>query len=133
MGEAGHEAGAAASAEGDELQLYELVVDAIRQALRDEAGGGEPELARRMVGGQIVFRDREGRTVKETDAHTLFRKVTAIREKLRVLEQKLNNHPKLDDGDKAELQGYLTRCYGSLTTFNFLFREDADKFKGTRG
>ncbi|HHO53150.1 MAG TPA: hypothetical protein ENK18_20315 [Deltaproteobacteria bacterium] len=115
-----------------EADLYELVIDAVRQALRDEAGGGDAALTRRMVGGHVAFRDAEGRTIKEIDAHTLFRKITAIRERLRVLEQKLNNHAKLDDGDKAELQGYLTRCYGSLTTFNFLFRDDADKFKGTR-
>lgn len=117
--------------EEGEAELYELVIDAVRQALRDEAGGGDVRLASRMVGGQVLFRDGQGRTVKEIDSHTLFRKVTSVREKLRVLEQKLNNHPKLDDGDKAELQAYLTRCYGSLTTFNFLFRDDADKLKGT--
>ncbi|MBX2803408.1 MAG: hypothetical protein KTR31_37350 [Myxococcales bacterium] len=112
-------------------ELYEIVVDAVRQGLREEAGGGDPALARRLVGGLVIFRDREGRTVKETDAHTLFRKVTSIREKLRVLEQKINNHDKLDEGDKAELQGYLTRAYGSLTTFNFLFRDEEDRFKGS--
>jgi len=117
----------------DPSELYEVVVDAVRQALRDEAGGGEPSLSPRMVGGHVAFRDSEGRVVKEVDAHTLFRKVTAVREKLRVLEQKLNNHPKLDPGDVAELQAYLTRSFGSLTTFNFLFREDADKFRGSGG
>lgn len=112
-------------------ELYDLVYDAVRQAIADEAGGTGVGLSKRMVGGAVLFRDDEGRTVKEVETHVFFRKVTAIREKLRVLEQKLNNHPGLSGEDKAELQGYVTRCYGSLTTFNFLFRDEDDKFKGT--
>lgn len=115
----------------DPNETYDLVYDAVRQALADDAGGTGPALSRRMVGGAVLFRDDEGRTVKEVETHVLFRKVTAIREKLRVLEQKLNNHDALPPADKAELQGYVTRCYGSLTTFNFLFRDEEDKFKGT--
>jgi len=110
--------------------LYEMVVEAVHQALRDEAGGGDIALSRRLVTGHVVFRDREGRTVKEVDVHTFFRKITSVREKLRVLEQKINNHDKLDASDKAELQAYLTRSYGSLTTFNFLFRDEDDRFRG---
>lgn len=112
-------------------ELYELVVEAVHQALRDEAGGGDAALSRRLMTGHVIFRDREGRTVKEIDVHTLFRKITSVREKLRVLEQKINNHEKLDDAEKAELQAYLTRSYGSLTTFNFLFRDEDDRFKGS--
>ncbi len=116
--------------EGDDL--YELVTEAVRQALRDEAGGGEVALSRRMVGGHVAFRDSEGRVVKEVDTHTFFRKVTAVREKLRVLEQKINNHEQLSPGDKSDLQAYISRCYGSLTTFNFLFRDEEDKMRGGR-
>ncbi|MEO0588386.1 MAG: hypothetical protein AAF078_12195, partial [Planctomycetota bacterium] len=65
--------------------IFEMVVEAVNQALRDEAGGGEIALSRRLVTGHVVFRDREGRTVKEVDVHTLFRKITSVREKLRVL------------------------------------------------
>lgn len=114
-------------------EIYELVVEAIRQGFRDESGGGSAALSKRMVGGHVAFRDAEGRIVKEVDAHTLFRKVTSVREKLRVLEQKLNNHGSLDEAQKAELQTYITRCYGSLTTFNFLFRDEEDRFKGGGG
>ena len=53
-----------------------------------------------------------------------------IREKLRVLEQKINNHDKLDDNDRLQLQQYVTGCYGSLTTFNVLFRDKDDQFVG---
>lgn len=111
--------------------LYDLVVDAVRQALREERGGDDVPLAKRMAGGKVVFVDNEGRTFKEVEAAVVFRKVTAVREKLRVLEQKLNNTEALSLQDRAELQGYLTRCYGSLTTFNFLFRDEADKMKGS--
>lgn len=114
-------------------QLYELVVDAVRQALRDEAGGGDPRIAKRMVGGRVIFEDAEGRRFKETDAFSFFRKVTAVRERLRVLEQKINNNDTLGADEKAELQALLSRAYGSLTTFNFLFRDEGDKFSGSGG
>lgn len=114
-------------------ELYELVVDAVRQALQDEAGGAGVPISRRMIEGQVIFQDDQGRVVKQVPADALFKKVTSIREKLRVMEQKLNNHPDLSAADKAELQGYLTRCYGSLTTFNFLFRDEKDQFQGTGG
>ena len=112
-------------------ETYDLVYDAVRQALADDAGGTATALSKRLIGGAVLFRDDEGRTVKEVETHVFFRKVTAIREKLRVLEQKLNNHDGLSPGDKAELQAYVTKCYGSLTTFNFLFRDEEDKFKGS--
>lgn len=117
----------------DTQEVYELVVDAVRQALADEAGGGEVAIHRRMAEGAVAFRDAQGKVVKEVPASVIFRKVTSIREKLRVMEQKINNHPVLTDEDKVELQAYITRCYGSLTTFNFLFRDEEDQFRGTGG
>jgi hypothetical protein len=112
-------------------ELYETVLEAVRQALAERAEGDPVAISRRMARGLVLFRDDEGRTMKEMEAAVFFKKVTAIREKLRVLEQKLNNHPALPAEDRAELQGYVTRCYGTLTTFNFLFRDEEDKFKGT--
>ena len=110
--------------------LYELVTEAVRDALA-EGDGGPVALSRRMVGGSVVFRDAEGRVAKEVDATVFFKKVTAGREKLRVLEQKINGHGALDHAERAELQAYVTRCYGSLTTFHFLFRDDDDRFRGS--
>ncbi len=117
----------------DSETLYELVVDAVRQSLQQEQGGRDTVIAARMVGGRVIFEDDQGRQVKDIPVEALFRKVTAVREKLRVLEQKINNHPRLDVADKADLQSYLTRCYGSLTTFNFLFAEESDRFRGSGG
>ena len=112
-------------------EIYELVVDAVRAALQEEQGGSSIRMARRMVEGTVTFTDTQGRTVKEVPAELFFKKVTSVREKLRVLEQKINNHGHLSTSDRAELQAYLTRCYGSLTTFNFLFLHDQDRFRGT--
>ena len=56
-----------------------------------------------------------------------------VRDRLRVLEQKLNAHAKLSDAEKVEMQQYITKCYGSLTSFNLLFRDKNDTFVGEKG
>lgn len=66
---------------------------------------------------------------KEIPIETFFKKITSVREKLRVLEQNINNHAKLDEGDKIHLQQYISRAYGSLTTFNILFKHKAEHFR----
>ena len=55
-----------------------------------------------------------------------------IRDRLRVLEQKINTNPKLTGEDKIQLQQYVTGCYGSLTTFNVLFADREDQFIGQK-
>lgn len=117
----------------DDDAIYELVHEAVTQALEAQQGGQDIRLTTRMIGGRVIFEDDEGREVKAIPIASLFKKVTAVRERLRVLEQKINNHASLDQAKVAELQAYITRAYGSLTTFNFLFLHERDKFRGTGG
>lgn len=89
-------------------------------------------LGGKWMGGTLIIEpsDRSLQS-KEIPVETFFRKIVMVREKLRVLEQNINNHPKLDDEDRVNMQQYITRCYGSLTTFNVLFAYKEDQFKGS--
>jgi hypothetical protein len=90
------------------------------------------ELGKRWLGGTMrLVPGKEDTQAKEIPIEVFIKKVIGVREKLRVLEQKINNHAVLDAADKLELQGYITRCYGSLTTFNALFADKASYFSGS--
>lgn len=89
-------------------------------------------LGGKWIGGNVVLEPHDpSLQAKEIPMATFFHKVVMVREKLRVLEQNINNHPKLDDEDRIHLQQYITRAYGSLTTFNVLFAYKEDQFKGS--
>ncbi len=91
-------------------------------------------LAERWQGGQLVIRPgKAGTQEKVVPIDAFFRKIVMVRERLRVLEQRINSHPKLADTDRLELQEYITRAYGSLTTFNVLFADADDRFVGSGG
>jgi hypothetical protein len=111
--------------------LIEEVVDVMADKLNLKVDEQElsPQLAPRWVGGKLVLHPHDASLVtKEIELEVFFRKIVLVRDNLRVLEQKINAHPKLDDAERIELQYYITKSYGSLTTFNLLFKEKEQNF-----
>lgn len=110
----------------------ETVEDALRGLLLKFSDLGQKvELGNKWIKGVLVFEPNDpGVKGHELPIETFFHKVVMVRDRLRVLEQNINSHTKLDDEDKVNLQQYITRIYGSLTSFNFLFRNKEDHFVG---
>ena len=81
----------------------------------------------------ILKPGKEGTAEKRVSVESFFHKIVMIRDKLRVLEQRINAHPKLSAEEKVQMQQYVTGCYGTLTTFNVLFASKDDGFVGASG
>lgn len=90
-------------------------------------------IADKWKGGTLSLKPGDPNlTAKELPIDTFFHKIVMVRDRLRVMEQRINSHKGLDDSDKVDLQQYITRIYGSLTTFNVLFKSQSDQFVGER-
>lgn len=113
----------------------ESVKDALREVLAEDNSLRKPvELARRYEGGMLEIKPRDAALKsKEVPIEDFFHKIVMMRDRFRVLEQKINAHARLSEQDKVEMQQYITRCYGSLTTFNILFEDKEDQFVGQKG
>lgn len=105
----------------------------LRRIIREETGLTAVAPAARWRGGSLVLRPgTPGLQEKSWPIETFFHKIVMLRNRLRTLEQQVNA-AELPDDQKVKLQSYITGCYGSLTSFNILFAEEDDQFKGSGG
>jgi len=115
------------TASSDDLELL------LRRIIREEAGITPAVPAEKWRGGTLVLRPASGaQQEKSWPIETFFHKIVMVRNRLRTLEQQVNASD-LEDAVKVKLQSYVSGCYGSLTSFNVLFADDADQFKGSGG
>jgi hypothetical protein len=118
---------------GLEMPLHQFVREVVNASI-NELGLDRPEgvveqLGARWHKGTMLLQPGDrSLQAKEVPLEIFFHKIVMMRNNLRVLEQKINAHAQLSDGEKVELQQYITRCYGSMTTFNIFFRNKEDQF-----
>jgi hypothetical protein len=102
----------------------------LRRIIREECGITSVTPAEKWRGGTLVLRPgTPGLQEKSLPIETFFHKIVMLRNRLRSLEQQVNA-AELPEDVKVKLQGYVTGCYGSLTSFNVLFADEDDQFKG---
>lgn len=122
-----------AAVSGLDMPLTQLVNETVAATVQ-KLGLEKPDsvvaqLGSRWHGGKLVMHPADASLQpKEVPLEVFFHKIVMVRNNLRVLEQKINAHEKLSDGEKVEMQQYITKSYGSLTTFNILFKEKEDQF-----
>jgi hypothetical protein len=105
----------------------------IREVLLEEGLIGTISLAEKWDGGEFVMKPgKPGLQEKALPIDTFFHKIVMVRNQFRVLEANINASKNLSDSEKVDLQQYITRCYGSLTSFNVLFADKKDWFVGAK-
>ncbi|HVU09520.1 MAG TPA: hypothetical protein VHG89_13380 [Verrucomicrobiae bacterium] len=121
------------SASGLDVPLKQFVEQTLTAAI-EKLGLEKPDSVAEKLGvrwhnGKLVLHPGDPTLqTKEVPLEVFFHKIVMVRNNLSVLEQKINAHEKLSDAEKVEMQQYITKCYGSLTTFNVLFKEKEDQF-----
>lgn len=123
----------AAEDEVDTISFYE-VESSLRKILKKWSDASEVvTIADKWKGGKLIFEAGDPNLQsKEIPIDTFFHKITMVRDRLRVMEQKINSSKNLDEQEKIDLQQYITRSYGSLTSFNVLFKQKSQQFIGQK-
>jgi len=116
----------AVSADQPDLEML------LRRIIREESGVTLVAPAEKWRGGTLVLKPGNGSQEKTWPIETFFHKIVMIRNRLRTLEQQTNGMDVAEDV-KVKLQSYISGCYGSLTSFNVLFADEEDQFKGAAG
>jgi hypothetical protein len=118
-----------------EIETHSEVEKSLLKILR--LWGGLTEnvpLGEKWIKGMVLLQPADkSLKPKEIPIDDFFHKIVMLRDRLRVLEQNINSNKKLTDEDKVNIQQYITRCYGSLTTFNVLFKNKEQWFVGDKG
>ena len=124
---------AQAAVSGLEMPLTQFIEETVR-AVSDRLGIEQPdavrhELAIRWQGGKMVLHPSDPTlSTKEIPLEAFFHKIVMMRNNLRTLEQRVNSSERLTEAEKFDWQGYITRCYGTMTTFNVFFRRKEEQF-----
>ena len=124
---------AQSSIHGLDVPLAQFIDDIVSKTIArlgfEKPDAAVQQLAGRWRGGKLVLKPTDSNLQpKEVDLEVFFHKIVMMRNNLRVLEQKVNGSETLPSADKFDWQQYITRCYGSMTTFNVLFKEKDDQF-----